>query len=96
MNRIRTVTRLPRETACYYACMTNAFDAWTKTAPRAAPSAPAVWLVSLRPGVPLFTDPIDVDLPGMPRGFYTILEGHPRADGGWDVELVSAELFTRH
>jgi hypothetical protein len=57
---------------------------------------PAIWLVSLRPGVPLHTDPIDIDLPGMPRGFYTILEGHPRADGGWDVELVPAEFFTWH
>ena len=24
---------------------------------------PAIWLVSLRPGVPLHTDPIDIDLP---------------------------------
>ena len=56
----------------------------------------AIWMVSLRPGVPLFRDPVDVDLPGIPRGFYTILEGHPREDGGWDVELVSAKVFTWH
>jgi hypothetical protein len=56
----------------------------------------AIWLVSLRPGVPLRTEPVDVDLPGMPRGFYTMLEGHPREDGGWDIELVSAEHFTWH
>ena len=55
-----------------------------------------IWMVSLRPGVRIGTDPIDVNLPGMPRGFYTILEGHPRDDGGWDVELVSSAVFTWH
>lgn len=75
--------------------MMNARNAQVAPAISTMP-APAIWLVSLRPGVPLMTAPIDVDLPGMPRGFYTILEGHPRADGGWDVELVSAEHFTWH
>ena len=65
-------------------------------ASHASQRACAIWVVSLRPGVPLRTDPVDVDLPGMPRGFYTILEGHPRDDGGWDVELVSAEHFAWH
>lgn len=64
----------------------------THTVPHDRP----IWIVSLKPGVRMCTDPIDVDLPGMPRGFYTILEGHPRADGGWDVELVSAEVFSWH